>query len=384
MRTGTKFSNGGKQRFSKQVGDPRDARGMYAAMLRFIEHRGVNGSTEQSLYNFERYLRDFIAWADARSVTHPEHVSQAVLERYQRWLYHYRKSDGAPLSVSSQRSKLVPLRAFFKWLTRTGQLPANPAAEIDLPKKIRRLPRYVLSVAEVEQVLKLADTNGPIGLRDRAMMEVLYATGMRRMEIAGLEVGDVDIGKCVVLIREGKGRKDRLIPLGERALHWVRQYLERGREQLIWNQQEQRLFLGIEGLPMSPTWLSTHIASYVKRAEIGKHGSCHLFRHTMATLMLENGADIRFIQAMLGHAEISTTQIYAQVAIRQLQRVHALTHPGANRRVRGVQVQAVEAVADQEHAAEVLFAALAAEGADEELAAGDCAHGQASTPVRQG
>ena len=366
MRTGTKSTNGSKQRFSKQVGDPRDARGLYAAMLRFIEHRGVSGSTAQSMYNFERYLRDFIGWAEVRSVTHPEHVSQAVLERYQRWLYHYRKQNGAPLSVSSQRSKVVPLRAFFKWLTRTGQLPANPAAEIDLPRKIRRLPRYVLSVVEVEQVLAQADTSGPIGLRDRAMMEVLYATGMRRMEIAGLEVGDVDLGKCVVLIREGKGRKDRLIPLGERALHWVRQYLERGREQLVWNQQEQCLFLGIEGLPMSPNWLSTHVASYVKRAEIGKHGGCHLFRHTMATLMLENGADIRFIQAMLGHAEISTTQIYAQVAIRQLQRVHALTHPGAGRRIRGAQAGEAEPLPNQEDAAEALFAALAAENEEEQ------------------
>ncbi|MEN9867073.1 MAG: site-specific tyrosine recombinase XerC [Pseudomonadota bacterium] len=364
MRTGKKNRNSGKPRFGKAVGDPRDARGMYCAMLRFIEHRGVLGGTASSLYGLERYLRDFIEWADARSITHPEHVTQAILERYQRWLYHYRKQDGAPLSISSQRGKLVPVRVFFKWLTRSGQIPANPAAELDLPRSIRRLPRHVLTVDEVEQVLAGADTGTAIGLRDRAMMEVLYATGMRRMEIANLEITDIDQSRAVVLIREGKGRKDRLIPLGERALHWVRQYQERSREQLQWNAQELTLFLGIEGLPLSPVWLSTVIARYVEKAGIGKHGGCHLFRHTMATLMLEGGADIRFIQAMLGHAEISTTQIYAQVAVRQLQLVHARTHPGALRRARGA--DAATASAQDNQAAAALLEALTAEYEEEE------------------
>jgi integrase/recombinase XerD len=356
MRTGARSRDAGRSRFGKQVGDPRDARGLYAAMRRFIEHRGIKGATESSLYNLERYIRDFIGWADERAVTHPEHVTQAVLERYQRWLYHYRKADGAPLSVASRRGKLVPLRAFFKWLTRSGQIPANPAAELDLPRQIRRLPRHVLSAAEVERVLAGADTSAPIGLRDRAMMEVLYATGMRRMEIAQLEIGDIDADKGVVLIREGKGRKDRLIPMGERALHWVQQYLDKSRPQLMWNLQDLTLFLGNEGHGLSPLWLSTIIARYVDKADVGKHGGCHLFRHTMATLMLEGGADIRFIQAMLGHAEISTTQIYAQVAIRQLLLVHAATHPGALRRARGGALAAPNAAGDDDAAA--LLAAL--------------------------
>ena len=367
MRTGARSSDPSRPRFGKQVGDPRDARGLYAAMRRFIEHRGVQGATDSSLYNLERYIRDFIGWADERAVTHPEHVTQAVLERYQRWLYHYRKADGAPLSVASRRGKLVPLRAFFKWLTRSGQIPANPAAELDLPRQIRRLPRHVLSVAEVERVLAGADTSSPIGLRDRAMMEVLYATGMRRMEIAQLEIGDIDADKGVVLIREGKGRKDRLIPMGERALHWVQQYLDKSRPQLMWNQQDLTLFLGNEGHGLSPLWLSTVIARYVDKAQVGKHGGCHLFRHTMATLMLEGGADIRFIQAMLGHAELSTTQIYAQVAIRQLLMVHATTHPGALRRVRSSPAGADAAALplDDDDGAAALLAALDREANEE-------------------
>jgi integrase/recombinase XerD len=359
-----------RQRFAgmAHAGAPGDRRGLFAAMLRYIEHRAMLGSSEQGIYGVERCVRDFIVWADARGVTHPQQVSRPVLERYQRWLFHYRKKDGEPLNVRSQRGKIIPLRGFFKWLTRTGEIPANPAADLDLPRQIKRLPRNVLSIEEAERVMAGADLGSVIGLRDRAMMEVLYATGMRRMEIAGLAIEDVEAERAVVLIRQGKGQKDRLIPLGERALHWVHKYLDEARPQLVWNEQDRTLFLGNEGLPLSPTWLSTVITQYVTKAQIGKRGGCHLWRHTMATLMLEGGADIRFIQAMLGHADISSTQIYTQVAVRQLSQVHAMTHPGALRRRRSV--QAAEDVPtpcpDPQTAAADLLDALDEEAQDED------------------
>lgn len=235
----------------------------------------------------------------------------------------------------------------------------------------------MLSAAEVEQVLALADTGTPLGLRDQALLEVLFATGMRRMELARLALGDIDAERSVVLIREGKGRKDRLIPLGERAQHWVQHYLERGRPLLAWDLHEATLFLGNEGRPLNPMWLSTVVSRYVQRAQLGKHGGPHLFRHTMATLMLEGGADIRFIQAMLGHAELSTTQIYTQVAIRQLQLVHARTHPGARRRGKGVPMAQRELSPDpaRQDAAQALLQALAQEAeqddADDDGGAGE-------------
>ena len=370
-------------RFLTPVGDPRDATGLYAAMRRYIEHRAVLGSTEQSLWSMERYIRDFIAWCDERSVTHPQHVSRPVLERYQRWLYHYRKRNGEPLSIASQRSKLIPLRGLFKWLTRSGELPANPAADLDLPKRMRRLPRAVLTASEMERVLALADTSTAIGLRDRAMMEVVYSTGMRRMEVAHLELGDVDAERCVVLIREGKGRKDRLLPLGERALHWVQEYLTRSRPQLAWNLGEPALFLGNEGKPLSLAWVSRIVALYIERAALGKHGGPHLVRHSMATLMLEGGADIRFIQAMLGHVELSTTQIYTQVAIRQLQHVHATTHPGAKRRARSAPAPAPHPMPcpAQENAAEALLKALEAEADEEDDYTDDLGDAESTHPL---
>ena len=357
-------------------GAPGDQCGLMAALQRYLEYMGTHGYTEGGQLNVERFVREFIAWAGERGVTHPQQVSLAVLERYQRSLYHYRKRDGEPLSVRSRRSKVAPLRSFFKWLTRSGEIPANPAAEMELPRDIRSLPRAVLTQEEAERVLALPDLGTPLGLRDRAMLEVLYATGMRRAELTRLRTGDIEPQRALVFIHQGKGHKDRLIPLGERALHWVEQYLQRGRGQLMWNADDDTLFLGQEGLPLNPSWLAGVVRGYINRAEISKRGSCHLWRHTMATLMLEGGADIRFVQAMLGHENLATTQVYTHVAVGHLARVHAQTHPGAQRRVRveqsanapGGAAAGADGGTVQEpakNAAEALLAALAAE-ADEE------------------
>lgn len=363
---------------------PADLRGLLAARSRYLEALGVKGYRQSGMETAERYIGDFIDWAGERGVHHPSQVSRAVLERYQRFLWHYRKKNGEPLSIAGQRCKLVPLRSFFRWLTRVGEIPANPASELELPRKIKRLPRVVLTAFEAERVMSGVDVGTPLGLRDRAMLEVLYATGMRRHEIAALELGDVEAERCVVLIREGKGGKDRLLPLGERALFWVTQYLECGRPNLAWDPQERTLFLSRDGQAMRPLWLSTVVARHVKAAELGKQGGCHLWRHTMATLMLEGGADIRFIQAMLGHAELSTTQIYTQVAIRQLQRVHAMTHPGALKNRPASAQTGADASAPQpepQSAASALLEALAAEAeaeAQEDRAA------KAARPGEQG
>jgi integrase/recombinase XerD len=279
---------------------PGDLRGLTAALRRYTEHLGTRGYRPSGIATTERYTREFIEWCEERGVVHASQVSRPVIERYQRWLYHYRKRNGEPLSIAGQRCKLVPLRGFFKWLTRQAEIPANPAADLELPRKLKRLPRTVLTEAEAERVMACVDLGTPIGLRDRAMLEVLYATGVRRHELAGLVLSDIDAERAVMLIREGKGGKDRLLPLGERALHWVTEYLERARPQLAWNADDKTLFLSAEGKGISALWLSTLIGKRVDAAGIGKRGGCHLWRHTMATLMLEGGADIRFIQAMLG------------------------------------------------------------------------------------
>ena len=175
----------------------------------------------------------------------------------------------------------------------------------------------------------MCDLSDPAGVRDRAMLEVLYSTGIRRGELANLSLFDLDVERSTLLVRQGKGRKDRMVPIGSRALAWVTRYLTEVRPTLVAEPDDGAMFVSAEGFGFSPDRLTQIARSYVQASGVQKQGACHLFRHTMATLMLEGGADIRYIQAMLGHAELSTTQIYAQVSIRALQAVHAATHPGA-------------------------------------------------------
>jgi integrase/recombinase XerD len=164
-------------------------------------------------------------------------------------------------------------------------------------------------------------------VRDRAILETVYSTGVRRSELAGLRRYDLDHERGTVLVRQGKGRKDRVIPIGERALHWVDRYLLEARPRFVSEPDEGFLFLTSHGDPFTPEGMTDVVRKYVRASGVKKPGACHLFRHTMATVMLENGADIRFIQQMLGHAKLTTTEIYTQVSVRKLKEVHRMTHP---------------------------------------------------------
>jgi integrase/recombinase XerD len=338
-----------------------DPQGLGVWRERYLEWLRTQNYSERTVENREMYLGLFEQWCEERGITRPAEVTKPILERYQRHLYHWRKPDGAPLSFRSQYSRLTPVRAYFKWLTRQNVLLYNPASELELPKLEQRLPRYVLTAQEAEAVLAQADLTDPIGLRDRAILELLYATGMRRMELANLRVFDLDVERGTLMVRQGKGKKDRMLPMGERAAAWIEKYRADVRPQLVAALDDGHLFLTAEGLGFTPNRLTQLVREYVERAETGKRGACHLFRHTMATLMLEHGADIRFIQQMLGHVKLSTTEIYTQVSIRKLQEIHAATHPGVKLRPRAVSTPTHSTPASPSTTREELLAALAAE-----------------------
>jgi integrase/recombinase XerD len=185
----------------------------------------------------------------------------------------------------------------------------------------------VLTASEVEQIMIVPDVQTPLGLRNRAMLELLYSTAMRRTELTSLKVHDVDTQRRVISIWCGKGRKDRVVPFGERALGWLEQYLETTRPRLLVDSRETTLFLTYNGRPFVSNALSDMVRKCVRAADVSKRGSCHLLRHTAATLMLDAGANVRYIQELLGHEELTTTQIYTHVSIAELQKVHDLTHP---------------------------------------------------------
>jgi len=297
------------------------------ALLKHLDDLRIKNYSEYTVKNRRVHIGFFLDWCDQRGISEPVEVTRTVLESYQRHVFHYRKKNGEPLSFTGQHDRIVPLRVWFKWMARQHYILHNPASELELPRLGMRLPKAVLTASEAEQVMQQTNIHDPLGLRDRAILETLYSTGMRRIELVRLTLWDLDLERATVAIRQGKGKKDRIIPLGDRTALWVLKYLDGARPQLASEPDDKVVFLSNAGDPLSLDYLTEMVRGYVDAADVGKRGACHLFRHTMATLMLEGGADIRFIQAMLGHADLKTTQIYTHVAIRQLQEIHRATHP---------------------------------------------------------
>lgn len=307
---------------------PPEPTGMLALLEQYLDWLAVRNYSAKTVKIRRVCVGYFVDWAGQRGLSQPGEVTKPVVERYQRFLFHLRKRNGDPLSTRTQVSRLAAVKAWFRWLTRRNHVPFNPAGELDMPRQEHRLPKAVLTEREAELVLAQPNVLDPLGVRDRAVLEVLYSTGMRRMELIGLHTYDLDAERGTVFVRQGKGKKDRLIPIGERAVAWVSRYLHEVRPRLlIGDGGRDVLFLTHLGDGFHPEYLTRLVGEYVTAAELGKKGSCHLLRHTMATLMLEGGADIRFIQAMLGHAKLDTTQLYTQVSIRMLKQVHTATHP---------------------------------------------------------
>lgn len=306
-----------------------DPDGFAAHLRRFLAHLEVRGYSPHTVLNRAQCIKSFALWAHERGLTRPREITKPILERYQRRLYYHRKANGEPLSFRTQGARMVPVRAFFKWLARENLILFNPASELELPRPEMRLPKAVLTAEEAEAVLHRPNLGTVTGLRDRAILELLYATAIRRMELIDLKLWDVDYARRSLTIRQGKGGKDRVVPLGMRACAWLEKYRDEARPSLVSGRDEAVLFLSTHGTPLEAKRLSERVRAYVEEAAIDKKGSCHLFRHTAATLMLEGGADIRFIQAMLGHESLETTQIYTRVSVAKLAEIHAATHPGA-------------------------------------------------------
>jgi len=294
---------------------------------RYLESLAVRNYTADTIEGRKDALKVFLLWAVERDLLDPCSITKPILESYQRHLWRWRKQNGKPLGISTQRSRLMTVRDLFAWLTKANHIPANPASEIELPRPEKRLPKEPFGLDQVRSILAVPDTTDPLGIRDRAMLELFYSAGLRRSELAKLRLEDLNRERQTLQIRQGKHHKDRVVPVGKSALHWLERYLEESRPRLALDTHQPALFLTSYGDPFNPDVISRMVTKFIKQAEIDRPGSCHLLRHTCATHMLEGGADIRFIQQLLGHEKLETTAIYTQVSIEQLKAVHSQTHP---------------------------------------------------------
>jgi integrase/recombinase XerD len=351
-----------KRRRKGPQANPAPGNPLHAYLHAYNDWALAAGYSEHTMATRRAAVLRFIVWCDERSITRAVELTRPMLERYQRHLHQHRKSNGAPLSVMAQLGLLNAITAWCRWLVRQNHLLHNPAADLELPKKPKALPKTILTVQQVEAILNLSDVTTLLGIRNRAIMEVFYSSGIRRMELIGLKLYDLDIERGTLMVRMGKGRKDRFIPVGARACAWVDKYLVQVRPEIVAGYDDQTLFLDDFGQPMTVRFLGDLIRRHVEASGITTPGACHVFRHAMATHMLENGADIRFIQAMLGHANLETTQIYTQVSMTKLKEIHSATHPARLERLKGVDKAQPQSEAND--AAAALLDALA--GEDEE------------------
>lgn len=312
-----------------------DPRGLVALTARYLEHLRVAGYSPVSVRTRHYQLARFNAWCEERSLTRAVEVTKRAIEQYQHSLFHYRQKTGEPLSKKSQNGLVSAVLVLFKWLEKQRLILNNPGSSIELPRFQRRLPHPALTISEVDQVLNSIDITNPFGLRDRAMLELAYSTGMRRTELAHLRVHDIDTERELILVKKGKGDKERMVPVGARALAWLDRYLLEVRPFLAPDPDAGVVFLSRFGTAMSPPVLTQIARKRVEASGLDKAGALHILRHSAATSMLEAGADIRIIQELLGHAYLSSTQIYTKVTIQKLKEVHAKTHPAKAQRSRG-------------------------------------------------
>jgi integrase/recombinase XerD len=301
--------------------DPRPgATEMHRLLDRYLDYLVVEkGLSRRTLEAYSRDLSRFAEFLNDQEADRPSEQDTAILLAY---LIHLRKSG---LSGRSRARHLVSIRGFYRFLCREGLLASDPSLRIDLPKSTHKLPE-VLSVREVEQLLGAPSEDTPAGLRDAAMIEMMYAAGLRVSELVGMKRHDVNLEAGFVRVL-GKGSKERIVPIGRYARERIATYVEKARPALLKNRSSAFLFVGRGANAMSRQGFWKLLRKYCLKAGLKRPVSPHALRHSFASHLLEGGADLRAVQAMLGHADISTTQIYTHVARDRLQRVHRKYHP---------------------------------------------------------
>lgn len=294
--------------------------GHITAFMEYLEfEKGLSLNTRAA---YRRDLAKFLAFVqDTMAYNRLDEITKQDIIAFLAW----QVDSGAEYSTIAR--SLSSIKTFYKYLVLDGFIAANPAGDLETPKIRRKLPR-VLSVDEVDRLMEAPKVALPLGIRDRAMLELMYGTGVRVSELLSLQLDDINF-TAGFLRCFGKGRKERIIPVNQTASDWVQRYLARSRNLLSKSAKERTLFLNARGRGLSRQGFFKILNAYAQAAEIDKEVTPHTLRHSFATHLLENGADLRAVQEMLGHADISTTQIYTHLTRSRLREVYQQYHPRA-------------------------------------------------------
>jgi integrase/recombinase XerD len=297
---------------------------------RYLERLKVQGYAPRTVDSVEIHLRSFFEYLEKETKTQDlAQLSREDLSAYQTWLCYAPSQGGEPLCVNSQQHRLWAVQGFFRFLLKEGFTLSDPSASLERPKYRRPLPRGILNAKQVLLLLNAPDVKTTLGLRDRAVLELLYATGIRNAEAITLRLEDLSLESRQIMVT-GKGKKERAVPLGRITQTWLLEYLQVARPKLAGKRSPDNVFLTRRGRAFVRANLCQMVRKCAKEAGLPAHATPHALRHTCATHLLQAGADIRFIQELLGHASLSTTQVYTHVDISDLKKVHAAFHPREN------------------------------------------------------
>ena len=294
------------------------------------EHLVAINRARKTIHTQTRRVEKFFAWAEDRHVRGPADVTAAVILDWQKHLADAINSRGGISAVSVQNQHLAALSTFFGYLRQADYLPHDPTRDIEYARTPQRLPKAVLTVPEVKKLLQAPDVGTVLGYRDRTILEMLYSTGARRQELLNLTFDDVDLDGGILMIRQGKGGKDRVVPLGKIASKCLETYLNGIRPELMRYAADpnfKQLFVSLRGRALSKNALAELVAKYARLARLKTPVTPHTFRHTCATHMIRNRAGIRHVQELLGHAQLSSTEKYIRLSITDLKEAHSRFHP---------------------------------------------------------
>lgn len=273
------------------------------------------------------YLKRFFVWLRLHGVEDMGRVTKQDLREYQVSLSATVNSKGEPNKATSQNHALKAIKGYFSFLVDEDYLACDPAAPLRYAKVPQVLPRSILTALEMRKLLEAPDPHTALGYRDRTVLELMYSTGLRKSEVGALVVDDLDLEGGYARVNSGKGSKDRVVPLGKAACQYLGNYLKGVRPYLVKDQADRHVFLSMRGGAFGADVVWKLVKRCAREAGITKPVSPHTLRHTCATLMLKNKANLRYVQELLGHARLDTTQVYTQVTIEDLKAVHKKCHP---------------------------------------------------------
>ncbi len=294
-------------------------------LFEFKEHLKTlnrSGKTITTYMDHTHYFFNCTKIDDVRKVT------PSVVKKYINGLYEFKSVKGKPYSLNTICVKVRALKRFFEYLENSNVILINPAETIKEPKIEKRLPKAILSPDEARLILDQPDITTLTGIRDRTILELFYSTGMRLSELCNLTIYDVDLQDKVARINKGKGSKDRMVPFGKHAVKFLKEYITKVRpHNTKRNKKSRHLFVNQLGNPIKQQTIIVIVREYAKRAKINKQVTTHTFRHTFASQLVKNGADISYVQKMMGHEDIRTTQIYVRSLVLNVKKIHSKTHP---------------------------------------------------------